>query len=422
MQITEQGRQNNDFLTIAQLIISGFGLVLALISAGLLLVVGLAALFSETLDPESSTTILSAAWVSGLLAALALPSLIYSFRRTQGEIPQPSQAGRLRLATFMLLVWPLALALGDLIASQGTLTWLLLPPLHLLVIGLPIWWIVELARWRLPAESRQRKWGAINFSLFITTPVVIVVELIVFVVLLVLFAVWASSRPDIVTQFEILAQRILTSQPNPESILRVVRPYFKNPLVITSILALLAGLVPLIEEMLKPLALFALANRRLTPAGGFIAGALCGGSFALLESLLSLTGPVQDSWAVVAIGRAGTGLLHTLTTALIGWALAYAWQNGSYIRLGLTYLFSAALHGLWNALSVLSGLSVLLENPPDNLHLMASISQVAPYGIIILVLLLLVLLAGWNRRLQQTSSPTGPNPPGAVNADVSQSL
>lgn len=405
MQQIEQSRPGRDLITIAQFIVSSFGLVFALLGAGLLLVFGLVALFSEVLDLASTASIFGMAWVSGLLAALALPSLVYSFRRMQGQDIQPPQPARMRWASLLLMVWPLALALGNQISAQGSLAWLLLPPLHLLAVGLPIWWLVELARQRLPAGSRQREWGVLNFSLLVTTPVVILVEIALFGALLIFFGIWLSGRPDLVTQLEILGQRIISSQPNPETILQLTRPYLQNPLVIFSILALLAGLVPLIEELLKPLALWALAGRRLTPAEGFAAGAICGGAFALLESLLSLSNPIQDGWAMLAVGRAGTGLLHIATTALVGWAMASAWQTGSYLRLGLAYLLAAGLHGLWNALSVLSAVGVLLENPPENLRWLTGFGQSAPFSILILVLVLFLLLWGGNRLLSKTPPP-----------------
>ncbi len=420
MQQTEQARPGRDLVTIAQFIVSSLGLVFALLGTGLLLVFGLAALFSEVLDLASATSIFGMAWVSGLLAAIALPSTVYSFRRMQGEEIRPPRPGRLRWASLLLMVWPLVLALGNQVSAQGSLAWLFLPPLHLLAVGLLIWWLVDLARQRLPAGSRQREWGVLNFSLLVTTPVVILVEIVLFVALLIFFGVWLSGRPDLVAQLEILGQRIITSQPNPATILQLTRPYLQNPLIIFSILALLGGLVPLIEELLKPLALWALASRRLTPAEGFAAGALCGGAFALLESLLSLSNPMQDGWAMLAVGRAGTGLLHITTTALVGWAMASAWQTGSYLRLGLAYLLAAGLHGLWNALSVLSAVGVLLENPPESLRFLTGLGQSAPFSILVLVLLLFLLLWGGNRLLSKTPLQTRPAPPALGNTGISQ--
>jgi len=421
MQPIEQERPGRDYLTIAQIIISGLGLILALLGAGLLLVAGLAALFSEALDLTAAASLFSMAWVSGLLAVLTLPSVVYSFRRIKGERTLPPQPGRLRLASLLLLVWPLVLVIGDQIVFQSSLVWLFLPPLHLLAVGLPVWWLVELARHKLTAGSRQREWGVLNVSLLVTMPAVVAAEITVFSSLLFLFAVWLNGRPEMVTQLKILIMRFLSLQPNPETIWQLTWPFLQNPLVFFSILAILAGMIPLLEELLKPLALWALAGRRLTPPEGFAAGALCGGAFALLESLLSLAGPLQDGWAFLAIGRAGTALLHITTTALVGWALANAWETGSYIRLGLTYLLSAGLHGLWNALSVLSGLGAQVENPPESMRFLIGLSQSAPAGIIVLGLALFFLLWGGNRMMRAPHPQTTPASDGLDNHDMIQS-
>ncbi len=131
------------------------------------------------------------------------------------------------------------------------------------------------------------------------------------------------------------------------------------------------------------MALWLLVGRRLTPAEGFAAGALCGGSFALLESLLSLASPTEQGWIVLAVGRAGTALLHITTSALIGWAMASAGRNKSYLLAFLVYLSSAGLHGLWNALSVFWGMSTLFENTAENSNMLARLAQAAPVALVI---------------------------------------
>jgi len=56
-----------------------------------------------------------------------------------------------------------------------------------------------------------------------------------------------------------------------------------------------------------------------------------------------------------SIGRAGTDLLHILTSGLMGLALYYAFQKGKYLRLILTYLMVVILHGSWNFFSLWAG-------------------------------------------------------------------
>ena len=122
-------------------------------------------------------------------------------------------------------------------------------------------------------------------------------------------------------------------------------------------LAVLSGIIPLIEEILKPLALWGLAGRDLTDQEGFVAGLLSGAGFALLENLLYFTNILTaEGWSFMVIGRAGTGVLHMFSSGLVGWALARAWRSGKWPFLGGMTLLAVAFHGLWNAFALLGGL------------------------------------------------------------------
>lgn len=399
----------NQTLTIAQLALSGLGMVFALLAAIVLGLFGLVGQFGESMGREEVTAILGLAWVSLLVAFLAVPSLYLSIQRLRGRDSRLPRLNGFRLASLMLLLWPLALAAGTFLTGSAA-AWLLLPPLQLLAFGLPIWWLVELARRNLPHGSPQRSWGLLNGSMFLTTPLVIFLELIVLGMLFGAFVAWLSTQPALIRELEALSTDLLNAADNPEEIIAMARPYLQNPLTVLTALAILGGLMPMLEELFKPLVMWALLRRRITPAEGFVAGAVCGAAFALLESLLNLSAPAQDGWALLAVGRSGTALLHITTTALIGWALASAWSERlAWHQLVLTYLFSVALHGLWNVLSVMSGFTAIFDNPPDNMRLFELLSVVAPYGIVILVMILFVLLWGFNRRLRRETRPSEPN-------------
>lgn len=401
-----QPRQGTDVLSIAQLIVSGLGILTSLLGAGGILILGLAGLFSETISQEEVTSLLATSWISLLVAALAVPSLIFSFQRLWNRAPAIPRINSFRLASLSILVWPLVLLLGSLIVRSSTLTWLLLPPLGLLAIGLPVWWLIEFTRRKIMVGSQQRSWGLVSFSMLITTPLLMFVEILALFVLVVMFALWISTQPQVMFRLQQLAQQLTIGQPDPEAVLEMFTPYLQNPTVIFVVLLVVAGLVPLIEELLKPLAMWALAGRNLTPAQGFAAGAICGGIFALVESLFYLSNPLGNSWAQLVAGRAGTGILHIATTALLGWAMASAWQKGSYLRLGGTYLLACVLHGLWNGLSVLAGLSGAIDGLPMNSMVMQNLGPIASVGLGVLVISLLFILWWGNRRLRQPGLET----------------
>jgi hypothetical protein len=394
-----QPRPSSNILSIAQLIVSGLGILSSLLAAGGIAILGLVGLFSESVNQTEVTPLLATAWISVLVAVLAVPSLVYSIQRLWNWTPALPHINSFRLASILLLVWPLVLLLGNLIARSGSLAWLLLPPLGMLAVGLPIWWLVEFTRRKVSSGSLQRSWGLVSFSMLITTPVLMLVEILTLLVLVLGFAVWLSTQPELVILLQRLVERLSIGQPDAQEVIELVSPYLQNPWVIFAVLAVVAGVVPLIEELLKPLAMWALAGHHLTPAQGFAAGAICGGTFALIESLFYLSSPMGADWAVLAAGRAGTGLLHITTTALLGWALAAAWQDGSYLRLGATYLLSCALHGLWNALSILGGLAGQFGDPPANINLMNNLGQIAKISLGVLIVSLFLTLWWSNRRL-----------------------
>jgi RsiW-degrading membrane proteinase PrsW (M82 family) len=227
-----------------------------------------------------------------------------------------------------------------------------------------------------------------------------VVEIVAFIVILLLIGLWAAMHPEILTSLQQFGQRMSTSQIDPEALMQMVAPLMRNPWMIFGVISIVAGLVPLIEELLKPLAVWLLAGRRPSPAEGFVAGALCGAGFGMIESMLYLINPTSESWAFLAAGRAGTIMLHTTTTALVGWAMALAWRDGAYVRLGGTYLLAVILHGLWNGLAVLTGFSVYLETAPENMRLLYELSRMAPFGISALAVAIFGLLLWGNHYLR----------------------
>ncbi len=412
-QVPPQGK----FLTIAQLIVSGLGLFASLAVVGLSSFGGLSLLLEDSGGTATTASFFSLGWVFGLVAVLTLPSLFLGYRHLRGVSAALPRFDSFLAATILtLFCWPLVLLLGNWAANHSTLSWILLPPLQILAVGLPVWWLVEFARRKITNGSHQRGWGIVNFSLLITTPVVIVVEILVSLVLFLLLFTWILSQPGLLAEIESLAQEIFFNPSDLDTTLSLIAPYLQKPGVIIGILAYLSGVVPLLEELLKPLAIWFLVRRQPTPAEGFTAGVLCGASFALLESLLSIAGPLGQGWIEVAVGRAGTGLLHITTVGLVGWAMARSWQQGAYGQLGLTYLFSSALHGLWNALSVLTGLDAVLVRAPGKSGALSFLVSAAPVALVALAICLLAILWGMNRRLRRT-----PLPPGPVVLDAPQS-
>lgn len=393
-----------DFLTYAQLIVSGLGFLGATLGTGLLLLISLAGLLRSTVDLPDATSIFKLLWVGVLSIGITFFSTLYCLERLEVVKFSLPRFPDLRWMGFLLLLWPFVLGLGYLASGLEWLAWLVFPPLQVLAVVMPIGWLISLALTLLTRRNPQRIWGIANFSLLITAPLVILAEIVLFIVLVGFVIVYAIGQPDLVTSLQNLGQQAAKSQLDPEMILPLLRSYLQKPAVLFSTFAILSGLVPLIEELFKPLALWALAGRRITPVEGFVGGAISGGVFAAFESLLSLSSLEQGSWVVLVVGRAGTGLLHITTTAMLGWAMASAWQNGGYLKLGLTYLLSSIAHGLWNAFSVFSGLGAILDSETGSFQFITAFARATPFLLVGLAAVLFGLLLGMRQRLRRELS------------------
>jgi hypothetical protein len=148
---------------------------------------------------------------------------------------------------------------------------------------------------------------------------------------------------------------------------------------------------------MKPLALWFINKKDLLASDGFYYGALTGMVFALIESILGLTGFGADGWVSMSVVRVGTGILHIFTSAMMGWALTSSWRSYRLGKLGLTYLGCIAVHGLWNFLAIsisVNGLLPLSVNPQQGL-----ISSLFPVLLVLMALGMALALLVLGRKL-----------------------
>ncbi len=397
--------------SFGQLLLSGIGFLLFAAGGLIFLLLGLSGLLSGRSQGAEALPYFSLVWISGLVCLLLLPSILLAvFRLLEKPLPAWHWRGEFRAASWAMLAWPLAIAAGALISNTGTLSWLFLPPLQLFAVGLPLWWLIEFGRRGLAGNSPQRNWGILSVGLLISPTVAVIAEFVLIGVVVVLFAVWFSSQPGALQQLTLLAQRITNAGGDPEAMLRIFRPIAMNPVVLILVLLVACGFIPMIEELVKPLGLWILVGKEITPAQGFLAGMLCGAAFALLESLGSLANPSgQQDWLIVVLGRTGTGVLHTVTTSLMGWGLASTWKEGRYLRLAGIYLLAVGLHGLWNVFGILVALPDLF-GPAAVTGIVAvflRLGQVAPFAMAVLTIVLLLILLYGHRRLRLQSGTIG---------------
>jgi hypothetical protein len=384
-----------DWGSFGQLLISLLGMLGGLAGAALLAVTAVTVLSDPVAARDQLNGILTVAWGGLLVAGLCLPSAVLALRALMGRPPLMSIGKRsLAFASLLLLVWPGVLLLART-AANSSLAWLFLPPLLIAVVGIPVLWLTTAARSGLPAESAQRRWGVASFGLVVSPALIVLLQFAVLFLALIVFGVWLMGQPGILSELQALTQSF-TLESDPNQVLRLLQPYLERPGVLALGLIFISGLVPLMEELLKPLGVWFLAGRRMTPAAGFSAGVLSGGMFALLESLGYLASASANGFIVFALARTGTVLLHIATAGLVGWGLGSALSEKRYLRLALAYLGAVLLHGAWNAAGILPALAGLPGQPEQ----VSTLATAAPYVLGGLSLLLAALLVIMNRRLR----------------------
>jgi hypothetical protein len=378
----------------------GFSLLGAISLWGLALsfiLIGFVERFDQTVPVASSLSLFLMAAGDALSGFLLLPSAGYALARIMGHPSSghPRFLGYIR-PTLLILALPVVLLLGYGISRINSLSWLLLPGLHILAIGLPVLWLAYLGVRNLPLGSPQRLWGVFGSGLVLGPAMIMAAEIAALIVVVLVAILFIASRPDLTNELNGLAQRLSQSGSSPETALHILSPYLGKPSVIFTVFIFGSVIVPIIEETLKPIGVWLLANRSLSPAEGFAAGVLSGAGYALFESL-ALASNGAD-WTSLVFARIGTGAIHILTTGLTGWALALAWKENRYIRLGLVYLAAVLIHGAWNGFT-LSTITSEISQTQGGETLFSSLGAAAPYVLVVLALGCFAILLWANRKL-----------------------
>jgi hypothetical protein len=332
-----------------------------------------------------------------LVGALLLPSAWYALARLLGlSITFPPWLRRLWHPPLLMLLMPVALVIGYFVSQSPEIAWFALPPIHVVVIGIPVLWLTYLGVRGLPIGSPQRRWGIFGTGLVIGPAIILVLELLalVFVGGFVIGAIYLF-QPALFQELRTLVEIVPQYADRPEEALSLLQPYLFEPIIIFSIFAFVAGVVPVIEELLKPIGVWLFARYIVTPAQGFVAGLLSGAGFALFENLTLAT--IGDQWTAAVLVRVSTGLLHIITTGLMGLALVLAWRYGRYKRLFMTYLLVVFIHGFWNALALVSAAAGF-----DVPEWVTQLSVVAVAILVIIVVIMFFVMLSINRSLRQT--------------------
>jgi hypothetical protein len=351
---------------------------------------------------EALPMFLTAAGIT-FIGLLLLPSAGYALLRILNR-PAPFKF-KLHRPGWVIFFLPMVVVLGYFIAQSPNLAWIVLPPLHIIAIGVSVFWLLYLGLRGLPIGSPQRVWGIFGSGLVLGPALSLVAELLVLFLVVFFWGMYLIRDPVVFNELVQLSEQLLASPDMPpDAILDILEPYLFKPSTIYLILFFGAVLVPLIEEMFKPIGVWLLAGRNLTAVQGFTAGLISGAGYALFESFTLGASSVEE-WSFVVSARLGTSMIHILTAGLMGWALARAWRERQYIRFGLTYLVSVSIHALWNGLVILS---IVPEVMPTNTAVpeaFLNIGMAAPVGFIFLLMGGFILLLGCNFAMRRAIIP-----------------
>lgn len=392
--------KRSDPLSVLQLALSTLCFFGCLAAAALLL--------ASAVDPagtlqrsDSRLAVLTYAWAAGLIGAVMALSAWFTFHRVIGKPVHPrSGGGSFRLASICLLAWPLVILAGRALTDSNlSQNWM--PLLQILSLVIPFWWFYELGRRGLPSLNPQRSAGLAAVGLTLTPALLIFLELVFGLIFLLVGMFSLAGSPDLALQMNELASKLQSNPADPAVFQEASRMLLGAPGVLFFLMVVVAGIIPVLEELVKPLGIWFTAGHPITPGMGWISGLISGAAFGLVESLGVSANFSGAEWASVTIQRTGSGLLHITTCALVGWGLACAWQQRTYLKLALSFTAAVALHCLWNVFGVLIGIVPLLgadlETPIAADSLLA---KSAPVVLVLFTSWMIAILALMNRMIQ----------------------
>ena len=340
------------------IVLSALGILIGLLVA----IVSIAGIYWFSPGIPAQSEIISRV-STGLLALtigiLNFPTLISGVRKLSGKpLPEPSKPLFKKSSIFMIF-WILILITGYFI-SRGDSGTLLLAPMTIVGVIIPIWWLIELARTKLPHSTSLREWGTLSIGLTVAPSIIMLVEILLIIAGIIMATVVLGLQTEWSSQLPTLPGQARISGGETDGLEELLFDLMKNPVLSTAIF-LTAGLfAPLTEEIIKPMATWFLFNRPLKEYEGYSLGLISGGAFALLESAGMIIQINVQEWLPAVALRAITGVLHIGLSGFVSYGLTRHFNTKQYGR-GILYIFIATLlHGSWNTLALFSGFSTIL--------------------------------------------------------------
>jgi hypothetical protein len=318
----------------------------------------------------------------GFAALMTFPSIYYSGRKLMGGAP--AREGGWVLIARVSAVFPILIALGYLILTGPSWSRIFLPLVHALANGAAVIWILNLSLRKLPGRPPGRIWGFFSSGLTLIPLICFLIEILILFALGLMWMIVIQAQPELRLELLDLADQLQAGDLSPELIQGSLEGIFTLPGMILTGFAYLAIFVPLVEETLKPVLVWFLGSRRLSPREGFLLGAASGAGYALFENLT--IGSSVEIWTLVTLTRLGTVALHIFTTGLVGWGITSALTEKKYLRLGASFIAAVTIHGVWNGLNILTALAEMPSLADTLGNFGAYLTGFADLGLVILAL------------------------------------
>lgn len=354
--------------------------------------------------------------VSAFQALILVGAAFVSIQRFRGQSFADKDSSftiSTRQVIASLFLAAVALFAGYRLIESDTANWLLLPVLTIPAVALPLFVLLGLAVRGVPLGTRWQSWNVFGLAMTLAPFILIFLELLALAFIVVLVMVFLMSQPGFEMEMQQLSRQMYRLDPQSTEAQELLAPLVVNPGVMAVSLVYFAVIVPLLEELLKPLGVWFFARKLTSPAQGFALGALSGCAYGLIETLG--VSAQTAGWAALLLTRIGTGALHITTSALMGAAIVYAIQQRRYLRLLGIYALSVSLHGLWNSLALFFAFATL-ANTFELQNSLGSWLTPLSVGIGLVTLMLIAILTASNRIMKATlPAPTVTETPSLEN-------
>jgi len=289
-----------------------------------------------------------------LVGALSLPAFYYTMASLRGRAlgAGGSRSPGTWQIFILIVAWLGACWLGQAVIGDRIWKWAA-PALHALAIGAPVYLWGRLAAGGLSTGSPVRSWGLLVAGMWFSTGLAMFVEVALAVLGLAAVGVYMILNPGQLLRLQQFSHA-LSGVASLSDALTVLQPWLDRPIVFLAALVVFAGVTPIIEEAAKSVAIWGIVDRLGEPADGFVAGALIGAGFGLVEGLLASVSP-DPFWAVTLAVRGGSSVMHIAAASFAGYGIVAFRRTRRLASLPGGYVAAILIHGLWNASVVIMG-------------------------------------------------------------------